>query len=175
MTTRNILIATAIVHLVNVLVWLFVFSSFAKADTVAKYGIGVARSADGGYSTTKHLSLSRQSVAYGMFVQQIELGFWTDSARWQGRSGSVYGDYSVGLETQTVSGIYAQTLVGPALISSPDAYLGGYFQINTEATLGIRGENGISIGLLYKHLSSAGIYKPNVGRDFLLFRVGVPF
>lgn len=147
----------------------------ASADTVAKYGIGVARSADGGYSTTKHLSLARQSVAYGIFVQQVELGFWTDAASWEGRRGSAYGDYSVGLETLTESGIYAQALVGPALISTTDAYLGGHLQFNTEATVGVKGENGVSIGLLYKHLSSAGIYTPNVGRDFMLFRVGVPF
>lgn len=145
------------------------------ADTVAKYGIGVARSAEGGYSTTKHLSLSRQSVSYGMFVQQAELGFWTDAASWQGRKGSVYGDYSVGLETETVTGIYAQALFGPALISTTDAYLGGHLQFNTEAALALKGENGISIGLVYKHLSSAGIFNPNIGRDFLLFRVGVPF
>jgi hypothetical protein len=53
--------------------------------------------------------------------------------------------------------------------------LGGPFQFNHDFLLGVRGDNGALIGLDLKHMSSAGIEKPNVGRDFLLIHVELPF
>ena len=65
---------------------------------------------------------------------------------------------------------------GPTLISSTDVALGGYFQFNETAYLGIRDPNtDDSIGIAYNHFSSAGLESPNVGKDFMCLEIKFPF
>jgi hypothetical protein len=69
---------------------------------------------------------------------------------------------------------FAAVTWGPAYLSQPDQELGGRFQLTQDFTLGI--QDGYStIGVGYKHISSAGIEKPNRGKDFLYLRIGVKF
>lgn len=152
---------------------IFLGTKCANADTAFKYGLGVFHSAEYSPTETKFMSLSYQSKYTGL-VTQYEGGFWTDIRDDAGRRGSWFVSASGGVNVD-LNRAYVQWLVGPAYISHTDAYLGGNFQFNNDLGIGVKDENNYSIGLNFKHMSSAGIYQPNKGRDFLLLRVSVPW
>lgn len=141
---------------------------------IVKYGANVPSEQEK-LGRTKTLFLSYQDKLVGPIIEQCEAGLWFDNSGIEGRRSSGLLGYSLGVHANA-GAFFAQALVGPSLISSPDSNLGGAFQFNNDIGFGIRDEKtGGSIGLAYKHVSSAGIYSPNKGRDFIMFRVGVPF
>lgn len=71
-------------------------------------------------------------------------------------------------------GVFARAVWGPALLTHRDADLGGNFQFNQDFTVGLR-DSMSSIGLGYKHISSAGFYKPNRGKDYMYLVLGFRF
>ncbi len=144
----------------------------AKADTVFKYGLGVFASAERSPTEVKYLSLGEQHPWFGPFITQYEGGIWTDTAG-NGRKGAGLFSMSTGIKVHNP--IYVQWLIGLALISRRDVYLGGNLQVNNELSAGVEDSDRNSIGISYKHLSSAGLFRPNVGRDFLLLRVSIPW
>jgi hypothetical protein len=141
-------------------------------DSFFKYGVGVSNSAKHSRVETKILSIGRQTPLGPYLIHQVELGVWADSAG-DGRTGSGFADYSVGVNVN-VGRIYTQVLWGFAGITTPDAYLGGNFMFNQDLSLGVRDTRGVAVGLNYKHISSAGIFMPNIGRDFGQVRVSIP-
>lgn len=63
-----------------------------------------------------------------------------------------------------------------SLITTPDKYLGGIFpQFNGELYLGARDKSGLGLGVSWNHISSAGIYLPNRGKDFLAVELSQRF
>lgn len=139
-----------------------------------KYGANVPSEAEK-LGRTKALFLSYQDKLFGPIIQQYEGGFWFDNSGIEGRRSSGLLGYSLGVNANAGS-FFAQALVGPSLITSTDSNLGGPFQFNNDFGFGIKDqETGGSVGITYKHISSAGIELPNKGRDFIMFRVGVPF
>lgn len=128
-------------------------------------------------ATGEPSSLKAISVAYegdeGFFRSNTEAGYWADHR--PGGQNSFFG--MVGFGVRPVAGpIYIGVMQNFALISNKDAYLGGNFQFVEEASLGVLDEKSqISVGGFYKHVSSAGIFSPNMGKDFLGIQVGVPW
>lgn len=57
---------------------------------------------------------------------------------------------------------------GIGFISDTDVYLGGHLEFNHNLYIGIKDKHDKSIGLSYRHISNAGLFMPNVGRDFYL-------
>jgi Lipid A 3-O-deacylase (PagL) len=151
----------------------FLISTSSLAGSFGKYGIGVSNTAQYGNAASKTFSLGYNEQWWGPLIHQYELGLFTDSSG-HGREASAYGFYSVGIEVNA-DPLVLRSLWGAGLISSPDALLGGRFQFTQDLLLGIRGKNGNLIGLDYKHISSAGIYKPNKGRDYLTIQVEIPW
>jgi hypothetical protein len=133
--------------------------------------LGVANSAKASHSETKLISVGNRSKLGLGLIQQYELGAWADRAGY-GRKSSAYTAYQVGVEAG--ESFIGRFMAGPALISTPDSYLGGYFQFSEDLFFGIKGENGNTIGVIYKHFSSAGLETPNVGRDFLGISISIP-
>lgn len=70
------------------------------------------------------------------------------------------------------SGLYATVAVGPSRISTPDDQLGGHFQFCPEFGLGLKTEH-VNLEAVWMHFSSAGIFMPNQGRDFVGVQAGV--
>jgi hypothetical protein len=67
-------------------------------------------------------------------------------------------------------------MAGPAIITSPDAYLGGMFpQFSETLSIGFKDQRGRAIVGKYTHFSSAGFYQPNVGRDFGSVEASIPW
>lgn len=110
----------------------------------------------------------------GSIIEQKEVGLWGDNKPIRGRSSSWYAQYGVG--AHAVNGaFYAQAVTGVAYITDPDSHLGGHVQFVQDAGLGLLSEEGFGVGLSYKHVSSAGLYTPNKGRDFILLRLSLPW
>ena len=153
---------------------LFIFiSGLAHADTVVKYGVELPKHGEG-YGATKALFLVYQDKWFGPFIYQYEGGTWFDNAG-EGRKSSGMINASFGVEVNA-GYVFSQALAGPAIISSPDTVLGGPFQFDSDIAIGLKDpKNGNTIGINYTHISSGGLELPNKGRDFILFRVGIPF
>lgn len=83
-----------------------------------------------------------------------------------------YFSPSLGLSTKT-SPIYASIFFGPAALTAADERLTSWYQFNHDLEVGLKGNNGVSIGLDYKHMSNAGLSGANLGRDFLMLKVGI--
>lgn len=150
-------------------------SSVAYGDeTSIKYGLGAFHSAEPSPGLVKLVSLTWQRPAFNEhLIQQTEGGFFIDAAGGDRRS-SAFAFQSFGLNVN-VGYFYVQNLIGAGFITCPDSYLGGPFQFTEDLAIGVKDEHGYSIGLDYKHISSAGIYPINRGRDFFTLRLSVPF
>lgn len=150
----------------------FLIIDDSRADDYATAAIGVFNSGKDSHAECKFVNVGhREDIGFGL-TEQYEVGGWTDSAG-NGRSGSAYTAYQLGVQTD--GPVYARVMTGPALITSPDSYLGGVFQFTEDFYIGLKGSNGNTVGIKYKHISSAGLEQPNVGRDFAGFEVGIPF
>lgn len=162
--------------LVGILLFLAVAMSPTKAaaEEYLLYGLGLANSARDSAAETKFIGLGWRGKFPAGLVQQLEVGHFTDSMTSSGRKSSLWLGYSLGVEVQN-DPLVLRLMVGPSYLSTPDVYLGGHFQFNNDACGGVRDKQGRSIMVCYKHLSSAGIETPNVGRDGLLFEVAVPW
>lgn len=158
----------------GLLALLLLAASSASADTIVKYGANIPTQSEN-LGTTKAIFVAHQNRLIGPLVTQLEAGAWFDNSGGAGRRSSAMGSASFGVHVNS-GYVYCQALVGPAVISTPDSALGGRFQFNNDFACGIRDpRTDATIGFNYKHLSSAGIYEVNQGRDFGLFRVSVPW
>jgi len=147
-----------------ILLLLSLFSFSARADIVANVGVGRGVLYHDPFERSISVGFQRPLDGYSV---RFELGAWGGGPG----QPSVYGSFLVGM---TVSpnefGAESHVALGPTYISTPDSVLGGHFQINTEFGLGMK-DKLFYQGVLYKHLSSAGIYQPNIGRDFLMLQL----
>ncbi len=126
-------------------------------------GIGVFNSGKNSLSETKMLTVGEQGTLIGALKDRVTVGGWLDNAG-GGKSDSAVASGQLGFEVNrdgTVFGIFT----GPAAISTPDILLGGRFQFMDDIHYGIQDTHGRYVGVMYRHLSSAGIETPNVGRD----------
>lgn len=128
-------------------------------------GLGVFNSGKKSLSETKMISLGVQEDVWGPLKDRVVLGGWIDNAG-GGRNGSAFGAGQIGFEVNS-NGLVGSIFTGPALISSPDVLLGGRFQFMDDLHLGIQDKDSNYIGIMYRHLSSAGLETPNIGRDII--------
>lgn len=161
---------------INLLCWVgliaFLGVISAKADDYSfKFGVGQN---EGEYTRAiKIFSLRAEGRVLGPIYDAREAGFWADTLG-DGRRNAAFGKYQLGIKPGPDVGIYGKAFLGAQLQSSIDTRLGGYFQFSEDFGIGIRDEiSFIEIG--YGHVSSAGIYEPNRGRDFLTLSLGLRF
>lgn len=144
----------------------------AAAEELISYGLGIFHSAENWPTETKVFRLAHRQEIDTMTYYMIEWGLWVDTAG-NGRLSSTYVAGSIGVRVDLKPFFIANSL-GLGAVAIPDAYLGGAFpQFTEELTIGVQGSNRTTIGLSYKHFSSAGIVSPNMGRDFVLLTIGV--
>jgi hypothetical protein len=127
------------------------------------------------FAQTKIASFAYGNALSRWWVYQLEVGGWADKGNGGAKNlkGSFYTAASIGVEV-LLETVFARILVGPTLISHTDARLSTNFQIHHEFSLGIRGKNGLGIGLFLKHFSNGGIRLPNESRDLYGFLVQFP-
>lgn len=141
----------------------------ADDGTFWKLGIGL----DDKIGTTKLLSGGYQGYLIGIFDYQLEAGAFQDAGNSVGIVG--FGGASVGISVKSTSGVYAKVFAGPSLITNTDDRLSSILEFNDDIELGIRDSRNVCLGLDFKHFSNAGLFPPNIGRDFLLLKVQIPF
>lgn len=121
-------------------------------------------------SESPMLSISSSSELHGPFHHKLELGGYLELPS-NTRSSSAFASYELGIRVNTPY-MYAESLHGLGLITNHDELLGGRFQFFHDLSMGLR--NSYShIGIGIKHISSAGIHKPNIGRNYIFIRMGV--
>lgn len=161
------LIGFMIIFLISFIVIMLPCRSLA--DSFLKYGTGVINSKE-----SKMISTGFRNNLFDSLVYQYEGGIWLDYAE-KGRKSSFFFDASAGIEA-TAGELVLRSTHGIAFISTPDVNIGGYLpNFNHDLYIGIRGKNGNSIGLNYKHISNLGLMPPNIGRDFVSIDLGVPW
>lgn len=152
---------------------LLLVPSTVFAGSYGKYGLGVFESAAYSRVAVKTFSLGYEEDWFGPFIHQYEVGMFSDTSG-HGRSSTGFGFMSVGVEVNP-GYLVVRSLWGIGAITTPDTMLGGWFQFTQDLLLGVRDNKGNMIGLDYKHISSAGIYPINRGRDLLTVQVEIPW
>lgn len=153
------------------LILLWTAQDIARADDVSfRMGMGILNGERTG--AIKTFSIREEQHAIGPIHTAYEGGLWTDTGSSQGRRSSAFALGQIGVKPGAERGLYGSAFLGIAGITHPDSQLGGVGQFSENFGLGIR-DGSSFIGVDYRHLSSAGIFKPNKGRDFLVFSVGV--
>lgn len=152
---------------------MFVFTSrHANADDVSfKYGMGLLDGSPTG--SIKQFSFRDEHYLFYGIHSAGEGGLWVDNLG-GGRKDAVFGKYQLGVKPGAETGVYAKAFWGVQLQSSVDSRLGGYAEFSQDAGVGIRDAfSFVEAG--YTHVSSAGIFAPNYGRDFVTLSMGLRF
>lgn len=156
-----------------VLVLILLFSLKARSEeTYATAAVGVANSGKNSHAETKFVNVGRRDqFAFGL-TYQYEVGGWVDTAG-DGRKSSGYGAYQLGVQTD--GPVFARVMAGPALVTNPDSYLGGPVAFTEDFYFGLSGNNKNTVGVMYKHISNAGLEQPNIGRDLAGVQISIPW
>lgn len=143
-------------------------------EVTINFGSGVFKSGESSLAETKLLLIGYENYFYkrNLFFRN-ELGGFVDVAG-NGRRSSFLGGSLLGVNAEN-SVFYAKGAAGFNLLSSPDSYLGGPIQFTEEVEFGVNGLTHSHVGVFYKHVSSGGVYQPNVGRDFIGATISIPF
>jgi hypothetical protein len=144
---------------------MFVGNAFAqdKDPTLnIKYGLGVIQKGDMSFG-----SVGYQRKIVDSLYQQYEGGLWVD----RDRQSAGFASYQLGLKAKS-GFVYGETMHGIGLITKTDGLLGGHFQFFHDLGVGIVSKDGSTFGIQMKHVSSAGINKPNIGRNFIAIKAG---
>jgi len=144
-----------------ILLFLFCGNAFAD-DFVIDFGVEPFKK-QYSYSDVMTLRLGYVNEVKPNVLWKFDVGYWKDDRK--GALDSFYGGPSLGLQVEPWI-FLVQVFAGVNYITQRDQYLGGPFQFKEDLFLGLQEGNG-SIGLTLTHLSSAGIYKPNIGKNFL--------
>lgn len=146
------------------LIFLLLFiTSIANAQddqAIVDVGVGMGNS-DG----TRMLTLGIQEDLWGALKQRAVVGGWIDNSG-NGHNGSPLVSGQLGFEVNN-NGLVIGVFTGPAIVFIPDTLLGGPFQFMSDIHLGIQDLSSNYIGVMYRHISSAGIESPNIGRDII--------
>lgn len=150
-----------------VFLFLFLFTAaYAQDDqTILDGGVGVFNSGKTSLSETKMIAVGVQEDLWGALKDRAIVGGWLDNAG-NGKSSSGFAGGQLGFEVNR-DGLIAGIFSGPALISNTDVLLGGHFQFMDDLHIGIQDKQNNYIGIIYRHLSSAGLEMPNIGRDMV--------
>jgi len=90
-----------------------------------------------------------------------------------GKDGAI-ATYSLGARVRNEV-LYADLYWGTGYLFWPDnARLSGHLQFKNDVGFGIAAD-GVDLGIVYTHISNAGIVQPNQGMDFLMFQVKINF
>lgn len=137
----------------------------AYADLTANVGLGKAAFGPPHIPFERTLSLGYQQDSQSGAFLRLEIGWFLDISG-HGKS-SFWVAPLLGISSQTSTGFELHLAIGPGYLQNPDERLGGHFQFSLEGGGGILSHDTY-VGVAWKHLSSAGLEMPNMGRDFVV-------
>lgn len=133
------------------------------------YGVGANSSR---LTDSRFIAIGHEWPAWSLFRVKTEGGIYHDNTQNSGAIGFI--SPSIGVATPTYP-LYLKVFLGPALITQEDSRLTSILQFNHDIELGLRGETGVSVGINYKHLSNAGLWGANLGRDAFLLKLNFSY
>ncbi len=162
--------------LTNIVILLILTTNICKADEAfMSYGLGVFKSAEERVAETKVATIGYRKNIFSSLDWQLQVGYYSDASSNVMRNSSLFGTTGPQFSVQ-LSAIVVRSGLGVVYINSPDSYLGGRFpQFTENLYLGLRDVLNASIGLNYSHVSSAGIFSKNIGRDFITLELAKKF
>lgn len=125
-------------------------------------------------AAAKYFAIRKETKEFAGIYSAFEGGGWVDTETRYGRESSFVGKAQIGVNPGPQTGVYGKVFVGVAALSTTDCLLGGHGQFAEDFGIGVR-DFYTNVELTYSHFSSAGLSKPNKGRDFVLFSAGVRF
>lgn len=148
----------------------FLLSTSTQAGVLSVgYGLG-AQSKMIPQGSQKALRVAWHARILPQLYYSSDAGVYFDNVR---GTWAIFGFAGVGTKIQPLSWFYLYNFFGPGFITRKDDLLGGYFQFAIDVGTGfVEPLLGTNIGLAFKHISSAGIYQPNQGRNYWLLSVG---
>lgn len=135
----------------------------AYENIVYRMGFGLSNTKD---SALYSLGYER-NFKHSIFQYKFDVGAWTTTR--PGRASSPYGAFLLGPKFGDDTGFNLRTMAGISIIGLTDEMLGSNFQFTEEAIISYQ-----TVGIGYKHVSNAGIVKPNLGRDYLYIHFTFP-
>lgn len=126
-------------------------------------------------NTDRGFSNKLSSFGYGnklssLFEYQLEGGAFTSLTN----SEVYFASAQLGLVIKGRS-LYSKMFTGPTYVSNTNEYLNTPIVLGNDLEFGIHDDRGVEFGVDYKHFSNGGVTSPNLGRDFLLLKVAIPF
>lgn len=149
-------------------------SSDCFAGTFFKFGTGIFLPNNEKIGNVKLFSVGYEEPLFYLLDWKLEAGGFSDSKSNNDRRGSLFASIGPGVSVNGEN-FYSKVFWSAGGITGPDAMLGGPFEFFGDVELGLKDPRGNSIGFDYKHISSAGIYNINHGRDFLLIKVEIKY
>jgi hypothetical protein len=152
----------------------FLFSLTSRADDTMtfKYGLGFGVPQQVDVSEVKYISLGHSYSLNNTFRLKGDLGAWFDGSNNPSSHGSGFGSLSLGIRV-TPGYFYVDNYFGIAYLTNTDLILGIPFEFTEELGIGVKDNEGRSVGVEYRHFSNAGISSINHGRDFFLINIGI--
>lgn len=149
---------------------LLALTSTAQADLTLSVGVGKNIMKQNGTPFERMVAVGfEHEFPVGVFLRP-EAGYFLDTS---GKTlSSIWVAPLLGVRAKSKVGPALHLAVGPGYLQNPDSTLGGHFQFSLEGGIALEDEN-LAIGLVWKHLSSAGINMPNQGRDFICAQVRI--
>jgi len=157
-----IMVIARIKHLILILGISLAATATAEDNTTIRAGFGAGHSDKSAIYSVGYEERNVRDV----LMYKLDLGAWTSGTR--GKS-SPFVSGLVGVRLGSVADFYAQGLVGIAIVGNTDELLGSNFQFTEEAAVGYK---SVSVG--YKHVSSANLGDPNLGRDYWFCELKFP-
>lgn len=143
-------------------------------DLTLKYGSGIGVDAKGLSGNVFDVALTFSNPLGSTFAYKLEGGYNIDGQPKPMRSSFPFGSLSMGLPID-LSPIYINWFEGIGFIGKTDSLLGGHMQFFHDLSVGVKDKQGRHFGIGLKHISSAGIYTPNKGRNYFNLEIGVTF
>jgi Lipid A 3-O-deacylase (PagL) len=144
------------------------FLGLSKPCYANSLSVGFGPSLDGTIGTVKVLSLGYE-LTWSAFSLEPEMGLWNEAV---GGFGG-YGGLTAGIHVTTPDGIFARAAFGPEAITQTDDRLSSLFEFHIVMKAGIEWES-FAVWLAAHHMSDAGLYGQNLGRDFVQLGFSIP-
>jgi len=141
------------------------------SDYSVKGGPALLDGAPSGES--KYFAIRSEQYQFHGVYTALEGGGWVDNGG-EGRKSSLITKAQLGVSPGQSNGIFGKVFTGVCAISSTDTMLGGHGQFCTDVGIGFR-DRDTYMGVGYMHVSSAGLSRPNKGRDFITLEMGLRF
>lgn len=161
---------------ITLLILNFCFT-YSQANIFAQWGIANEPRGTNNKTAVKFVEFGR-SGEYGKLAYTVGGGGWIDNTGYTYKSGDWTYKASSSYFVESLFGVepksehfYLNYKLGPTIISNTDAYLGSNLQCGHELGFGMRDIRDVRVGFVIKHMSNAGLVKPNLGRDWLGVRM----